>query len=283
MTAIARVAIIGVGLIGGSLGLALRARRPEIAVHGITRDPEQARRAIAAGAVTSAGTRLEDAAHSDLAVIAAPLDATFRLLEQLARVMPAGLITDVGSVKADVVGAAQRLPAPHRFLGGHPMAGRSESGLAAADPDLFAGAAWVFTPAPGQDVAAFEPWIACVRSLGARPVFMDPEEHDVRVALVSHLAFLLSSVYAATIQASDEPARTALVAGPGFRDMIRLATGDPRMYAAIIEHNRAPIRATLDALQASLARYRELLERDGPALLSLLEETASQARGWLRA
>jgi prephenate dehydrogenase len=284
VTAISRVAIIGVGLIGGSLGLALRQRRQDLTVSGITMSPEEAEAALRRGAVSSASTDLDDAGQADLIVVATPLDVTRSVLAHLDDVAPRGLITDTGSVKAEIVRWAAELVAdPDRFLGSHPMAGKTDSGLTAADPGLFHGAAWVFTPREGQDIARFDGWFECLRALGARPVIMDATEHDRRVAIVSHLAFLLSSAYVTAVRASDEPERTAALAGPGFRDMIRLATGDARMYAAIIEHNREPIRAAVERLESSLAEYRRLLTGDDAAAGALFEASREVARGWLRA
>ena len=284
MTGIRRVAIVGVGLIGGSIGLALRARRPEVAVHGITRDGRQAAEALRRGAVTTASTRLEDAGNADVTVIATPLGSTRGVLERIDRAVPGGLLTDVGSVKTQVVAwAAECLGDPDRFLGSHPMAGRTETGIAAAQASLFEEAPWVFTPRRGQPVEPFEDWIACVRGLGAHPVLMEAAEHDRRVALVSHLAFLLSTAYVGAIRASEEPERTAALAGPGFRDMVRLATGDPRMYAAIAEHNREPILSAVDRLESSLAECRRLLRDGDPRIQGLFEERRVQARRWLDA
>ena len=284
MSAIRRVAIVGVGLMGGSLGMALRSQRPQIAVHGITRDALQAEAALSSGAVTSAGTSLDQAAGADVAVIATPLGSTSQVLRALDRAMPQGLLTDLGSVKDRVVGwAVKGMADPDRFLGGHPMAGRTESGLGAARESLFQGAPWIFTPRPGQDLEPFEEWFACVRAIGARPVFMDPQEHDRRVALVSHVAFLLSSAYAGAVAASGEPERTAALAGPGFRDMIRLATGDPRLYAAIAEHNREALLSAVDRLEASISEYRRRLLAEDASVEELFEASRAQARGWLRA
>lgn len=284
MSGIRRVAIVGVGLIGGSLGLALRARRPQTAVHGITKDDRQAAAALRSGAVSSASARLEDAAGAEVTVIATPLHATRGVLQRLDRAGAGGLISDVSSVKGPVVRwAVEDLAEPDRFLGSHPMAGRTENGIAAAQASLFEGAPWVFTPRAGQPLEPFEAWIECVRAVGAHPVMMDAEEHDRRVALVSHLAFLVSAAYVHVLRSTVEPERTAALAGPGFRDMIRLATGDPRMYAAIAEHNREPILAAVDRLEASLAEYRRLVLDGDPRLQGRFEESRTDARRWLRA
>jgi prephenate dehydrogenase len=284
VSAVRRVAIVGVGMIGGSLGLALRARLPTIAVHGVTRDQRQAAEALRSGAVTSAGAGLEEAAGADVAVIATPLAAMPQVLRALDRAMPQGLVTDVGSVKERVVvWAADALARPDRFLGGHPMAGRTETGLGAAQASLFEGAPWIFTPRPDQDLERFEGWFACVRAVGAHPVFMEPQEHDRRIAMVSHAAFLLSAAYAGAVGSSEDSERTAALAGPGFRDMIRLATGDPRLYAAIAEYNRGPLLSAVDSLEASLDEFRRRLLAGDSSVEELFSASRSRARGWLRA
>jgi prephenate dehydrogenase len=283
VSGIRRIAIVGVGLIGGSLALALRARRPEILIHGITPTHGQAEAALQRGAVHSASARLEDVASSDLVVIATPLDAMRGVLASLTTAARGVLITDVGSVKTEVMGwARDLLDRPERFLGSHPMAGSEESGLEAARATLFEGAPWVFTPAPGQDLAPFGAWLECVRAIGATPIMMEAQEHDRRVALVSHLAFLLSSAYVSAIRSSEEPERTAALAGPGFRDMVRLAAGDPRLYAAVARANRESLRAAVDRFERALGDYRRLLDDGDPSISALFEESRAATRDWFK-
>lgn len=277
-----RVGIIGLGLIGGSIGLALRRLRPELEVVGIARKESAAAAAVKRGAITAGGSDLRLAAACDLVIIATPLQEMRPVLAQLGRDLPAQtLLTDVGSTKAAVVKWAQELlPRPMAFLGGHPMAGRTDSGLRAADPSLFQDAAWIFTPQPEQDISAFSAWFELVDAMGARRFVLEPGDHDRRVALVSHLPFLLSAAYVSTVKALPEWSHAARIGGPGFRDMIRLAGGNPDMYAAITRTNRENILEVLKQFGASLAKFQRHLEQDDPRIWELFEESKRVHDQW---
>jgi len=278
-----RIAIVGLGLIGGSVGLALRRARPDLEVVGIARREAGAGAAVQRGAVTAAATDLTIAAAADLVVVAVPLEEMRPVLALLGRRLPAGtLVTDVASTKAAVVSWAAELLGGDRFLGGHPMAGKTERGLRAADPDLFRGAPWILTPRPGQDLEPFRPWLQLVDAMGAHRVVMDPADHDRRVALVSHLAFLLSAAYVEAVKASPEWSEAVRIAGPGFRDMIRLAGGDPDMYAGIARTNREPLLAAVRRLEASLAKFRRHLEGDDQRIWELFEESQRVHDQWTK-
>ncbi len=279
-----RVAIVGVGLIGGSLGLALRRARPELEIIGIARRETDAAAAVQRGAVTAAGTELQLAAATDLVVIAVPLQEMRPVLAHLGRLLPAQTpVTDVGSVKEPVVEwAGELLGSGRRFLGGHPMAGKTESGLRTADADLFAGCAWILTPRDGQDLSEFGDWLEAIDAIGARRVVMGPKEHDRRVALVSHLAFVASAAYVAAVKASPDWAQAMPIAGPGFRDMTRLSGGDPDLYTGIARNNRKHLLEAVTHLQAAIEKYRRHLERDDPRIWELFEESREVHDRWIR-
>ncbi|MEO6797394.1 MAG: prephenate dehydrogenase [Candidatus Dormibacter sp.] len=248
------VGIVGMGLIGGSLGLALRRLEDRVHVTAVTRTEADAEAATARGAADRSGTQLEGLRDCELVVVATPISQAARTFEQLGQVLPeTTLITDVASVKQPILELARRLPSPGRFLGGHPMAGKTESGLRHGDPSLFAGSPWVFTPSEGQDPGPFGWWIDLVREIGAQPLLMSAREHDQRAAFVSHLAFTLSAAYAATVEANGGQA----IAGPGFRSMTRLAAGDPRLYGDIVAANQGPLLQAIDRFTETLARYRQ--------------------------
>lgn len=252
------VGIVGLGLIGGSLGLALRRLHDRVHVTGVTRSPGTADAAVARGAVDRTGTSLQLLRECELVVVATPIAHITGTLEQVAEAVPEpALITDVASVKLPILDAARRLPSPARFLGGHPMAGKTESGLTHADASLFQGMAWVFTPFDGQDLGPFQWWFELLGEIGARPWVMAAEEHDRQAAYVSHLAFTLSAAYAATVTAHGGDA----MAGPGFRSMTRLAGGDPRMYGDIASANQGPLLEAIDAFSETLAQYRQRIAR----------------------
>src|SRR3989441_8109678 len=219
-----RVGIVGLGLIGGSLGLAVRGLRHSIDVTGVARRAESAAAAIQRGAVDRASTDLADLSDCDIVVIATPIDQIAGVMDRLGNIVAAKtLITDVASVKRPVLDWAQRLPNPSRFLGGHPVAGKTQSGLDGSDPAIFDREPWIFTPAEGQDVRPFDTWFEIVRAIGGTVSFMRADVHDRQMAFLSHLAFVVSAAFSETIQKNADPT----AGGPGYRSMVRLAGGDP--------------------------------------------------------
>jgi len=249
-----RVGIVGLGLIGGSLGLAVRRLRHSIDVTGVARRAESAAEAINRGAVDRASTDLADLADCDIVVIATPIDQIAGVMDHLGNIVAARtLITDVASVKRPVLDWAQRLPNPSRFLGGHPVAGKTKSGLGESDPAIFDREPWIFTPAEGQDVRPFDTWFEIVRAIGATLSFMRAEVHDQQMAFLSHLAFVVSSAFAETVQRRAD----ATLGGPGYRGMVRLAGGDPAMYEAIAGENRDALVDAIDQFDGVLHRYRQ--------------------------
>lgn len=283
-----RIGIVGLGLIGGSLGMALRTLKNSphslgegatflpplgegsvgaIEVVGLARTPEGAAAAERRGAVSQASTDPAILKDADLVVIATPIDQIGQTLEQIAPLLCAAtVVTDVASVKRPVLEWARRFVEPTRFLGGHPVAGKAESGLAAADPALFRDEPWIFTPGADQDLQPFSPWFDLVRAIGARPVFLSVEEHDRQMAFLSHLGFTLSAAFAETV---DRNADVSL-GGPGYRSMTRLAGADPTMYESITRENREPLIEAIDRFRSVLDGYRDRIEK-GERLRELFE------------
>jgi len=245
------VAVVGLGLVGGSLARALT--RAGYAVVGVDR-PAVLRLARRAGAVARAEARLERAvSDADVVVLAAGPATNLRLLRRVARAAPRVLVTDVGSVKAPIVRAAAALGL--RFVGGHPMAGRERSGFAASDADLFRGRAFVLTPvrAAAADVAVVR---RLVRAVGARPVVMTPRQHDRAVAFLSHVPQVLAFALDEAARRDPVAARHAGIAGSGFRDMTRLARSPRGLWREILAQNRREVGRALGALRRELARRR---------------------------
>src|SRR5258708_2308016 len=279
-----RVAIVGLGLIGGSLGLALRRALPEVEVVGVARRRETAELAESIGAVSRAGTGLEAISDCELVVLACPLAVTAAVLEDSKPHLAEGArVTDVGSVKASVVAhaVAPLDLARNRFLGGHPMAGKEVSGLEHAEADLFAGRAWVYTP---HAIAAAEPFadfLDAIQAIGAHPLNLSPEDHDRYVALVSHIPFLVSSAYLLAVGRQPDWGLASELASSGFRDISRLAAGDSEMYAAITDANRAEVLRGWGALRSALAELQGAIgHADGAALLDLLLAARETRQEW---
>lgn len=259
-----RIAIVGTGLIGASIGLGLRAAGYDVC--GWDADPAALRAAAARGAV--AAVSLEAALAADVVVLATPPQVVVHLVAEL---RTDALVVDVAGVKQPVA-AASRLA---RYVGTHPMAGREVSGPAAATPSLFRGAAWVVVPgaAPDADVTTVE---RLIDTLGARPVRMSAESHDVAVAAISHLPQLLASTL--MNEAADRTDALELVAG-SFRDLTRVAASDPATWVEVFAANREPL---LEVLEEFLVRLRALTDavadNDRTAMSDVLTRAQNERR-----
>jgi len=267
MTSPGRALVVGTGLIGGSIGLALRQRGWHVT--GRDLDEGRAARALELGALDAVG----DDSDADIVFIATPVGS---IADQArATLAPGRVVTDVGGVKAPIVSAV----GDPQFVGGHPMAGSEQEGVDGADATLFDGATWVLTPTDDTDTGAYTHVRAVVSSLGADVVALRPEDHDTLVALVSHVPHLTAAalMQLAESGAEEHVALLRLAAG-GFRDMTRVAAGHPGIWPDICSENRDAIVAGIDALQNALGEMRKLVEtsdRDG--LLDWLE-AARRAR-----
>jgi prephenate dehydrogenase len=245
------VAIVGLGLVGGSLARALTRQGYEVT--GIDW-PLVVRRALATRAITRAATRAEAAAHSDVVVLAAPPATNLRLLRRLARVAPPQLVlTDVSSVKGDIVREAARLGL-RGFVGGHPMAGTEKRGFAASSAGLFQGATWWLVPS--RSASANRGVRALVRDAGACPVTTDAASHDRVMAFLSHVPQVVAWALLETARADPVARRQLGRAGPGFRDMTRLARSPRALWQDILAANRLEVRRALSALARSLERRK---------------------------
>jgi prephenate dehydrogenase len=257
-----RAGIVGTGLIGGSIGMALRARGWH--VRGIDADTARAERALALGALDAVGIDPD----AELTFVATPVRAVAEAARE-ALAASGGFVTDVGSVKSSVVEAV----ADPRFVGGHPMAGSEQEGVDGATADLFEGAVWVLTPTASTDDGAYAAVRGVVSSLGAEVVALPPERHDALVAVVSHVPHLAAATLMrlADERAEEHRALLRLAAG-GFRDMTRIAAGHPGIWPDICGENRGAIVDVLDRLIEALGDMRDVVAKDDRAgLLSVLE------------
>ncbi|MBK9178296.1 MAG: prephenate dehydrogenase/arogenate dehydrogenase family protein [Acidimicrobiales bacterium] len=257
-----RAAVVGLGLIGGSVGLALRARGWRVA--GRDRDPERERRALAEGVLDAIGSD----PGAEITFVATPVQEVPAAVRAALAAGP-GLVTDVGSVKAGLVEAV----GDPRFVGGHPMAGSEQEGLDGADPTLFEGAVWVLTPTATTPDATLAAVGAVVASMGAEVVVLAPARHDALVAVVSHVPHLTAATLMALAdQRAEEHAALLRLAAGGFRDMTRVASGHPGIWPDICAENRTAIVDSLDALIEGLADLRDLVDKgDRAGLLAVLE------------
>ena len=269
MIPFARVAIVGVGLVGGSLGMALRARGLASKVVGVTRTAETIEVACARGAIDSGTVTPEDGvAGADLIVLATPPDLVVPMALRVLPHLEAGvLLTDVTSVKGEIVRSIEAAAASRgvEFVGGHPMAGNEGRGVEAASADLFEGAAYVVTPTPRTAPSAVARLSELARGLGARPMVLSPDEHDRAVAIVSHLPYLVA---AALVGVSGGAGRAV---GPGFLGATRVAGSPVELWTQICRLNQGPITEALRAFQSELVRLEAGLA-DGARLGAMLEQ-----------
>jgi prephenate dehydrogenase len=250
--------VVGLGLIGGSLALALRGAGAEVL--GVDPDPAALALARERGAIASGAADLAPVADADLVVVAVPLERVAEVAAAAARRMrPGAVLTDVGSVKAPLVAALHAtLPAGARFVGGHPMAGNEGRGMAAADAALLRGRVFILTPTSRTAPEAVVVMEAVIERLGMRPVLLDPVQHDEFVAQVSHLPYLLSL---ALDRAIADDARA--VGGPTMQEMTRVARSPAAMWEEICRANRDAILRALDRFEAELAAVRRTLLAQG--------------------
>ena len=264
---IRQITIIGVGLIGGSLALALKKHRLAGRIVGCDRAPvlERARNKAA---IDTGHTNPADAVRgSQLIVLATPVSGIIDLIERLGPALPSKtLLTDVGSTKAEVLERAKlvfRKNSGVRFLAGHPMAGKEQSGVEFADPDLFQGAAWFVTPVDGQKVydGVSGEYLEWVEKIGARIASIDAREHDELCAWISHLPQMISTALAAAlVDEYGEDAPLLEAGGRALREMTRISSSPYSMWRDIALTNKANIRNALMKLEQHLAHIRENLD-----------------------
>jgi prephenate dehydrogenase len=268
-----RALVVGTGLIGGSIALALRQRGWHVS--GIDAEPGRSAEALAAGVIDAAGDDLA----AEVIFVATPATSVAEVVRAIledAERRPDAVVSDVSGVKTAIVEAADH----PRFIGGHPMAGSEQIGLRGADPGLFEGAAWVLTPTATTDLDAFTRLQTVVASLGADVIVLSAADHDRLVAVVSHVPHLVAATLmnAAAAGAEQDGALLRLAAG-GFRDMTRVAAGHPGIWPDICAENAAAIVGALDSLVGDLSAMRDRVaghDRDG--LLGVLQQASAARR-----
>ena len=278
-----RVTIIGLGLIGGSIGLALHRARAAQQVMGYDLGKGVSDRARKIGAIDQAFSTLTDAVRgAELVVLATPVGAMRALLQNLSTaVTPGTVVTDVASTKVQVISWAEEfLPPSVSFVGGHPMTGKEVSGVEAADATLFQQRIYCLTPTPRTRPSAINKVSAFVEALGARVRFLEAGEHDGQVAGVSHLPFVASIALMKTVANGPAWGDAALLAANGFRDMTRLAAGDPDMYRDICLTNSNALVRWLDDYMATLAQLRDRVAAHDRELGEIFAEVQQLRLQW---
>jgi len=278
-----RVAILGTGLIGSSVGLALKAARPQTQIVGYDASGDNLRRAQSVKAIDRRASLRDALSDADLVIVAVPVVSMKALFEEMAPLLPVdALVMDTGSSKAQVLKwADELLPNGVRFVGGHPMAGKTETGPDAADAKLFQGAVWCLAPLPRTQRDAIDDAVRLVESLGASPYFLDPDEHDGLVASVSHLPYLMSVALIGHLGREKSWRETASLAAGGFAYATHLTDSDPQMFADIMRTNRDNVARRLDLFILELESLRELVVSESPELKETFVRAQTLHQDWL--
>jgi len=278
-----RVAILGTGLIGASVGLALKTARPQTQITGYDASGDNLRRAQSVKAIDRRGSLRDALADADLVIVSTPVGSMKALFEEMAQLLPIhALVMDTGSTKAQVLRwASDLLPNEVRFIGGHPMAGKTETGPDAAEAKLFQGAVWCLAPLPTAQRDAIDEAVRLVESLGASPYFLDPDEHDGLVASVSHLPYLMSVALVSHLGREQSWRESASLAAGGFAYATHLSDSDPQMFADIMRTNRDNVARRLDLYIDELLALREVIASDSPGLKDQFAKAQALHQDWL--
>jgi prephenate dehydrogenase len=281
-----KVTLMGVGLLGGSLGLALKRACLAECVTGFVRRKASVAECLRFGAVDSATRDLKTAVEgADLVILCTPIAQMRPLVERFeAWLQPGALVTDVGSVKAAVVAALEPIVARAggRFVGSHPMAGSEKTGVAAARQDLFEGAVCVVTPTKDSDQGAVRRVATLWRSLGMRVLKLPPPTHDRLVSRTSHLPQILASHLASFVLDPRQPKAQTRLCAAGFRDTTRLASSSSEMWRDIALANRGEILGALDGYLAALRGFRDALDTgDAEAVRGFFARASRRRNQWL--
>ena len=282
-----KIAIIGVGLLGGSIGLAARKFRLAGEVAGFVRREKTIIDCEKAGALDYATTDLlATVSNADLIILCTPLAQMHSLAEQLLPALKRGaIVTDVGSVKAGVVRELESVVAKAgaHFVGSHPMAGAEKTGVAAARVDLFENAACVLTPTKRSNRVAVRKLERFWESLGARVLKLPPEQHDLFVSRTSHLPHVVAAALVNLVLGPSQPKGQSQLCATGFRDTTRIASGSPEMWRDISLANRKHVARSITAFISELQKFERVLKKNDEKGIEQFFDSAKQRRDQWRA
>jgi prephenate dehydrogenase len=279
------VTIIGLGLIGGSIGFALRrGKKSSWEIVGHSRRRETVDRAVSLGAIERGETNLKAAVgRAELVIIATPVLTVKEVFSRIAPHLPAScIVTDTGSTKVQVMEWAEELlPPTVDFIGGHPMSGKETYGIRAAEADLFQGCTYCLTPSEKASPESIDAVVGMARNLGAIPFLIDPQEHDDLVAGISHLPMLLSAALVSLTTGSPSWSKMSKLASSGYHDLTRLASGNPEVNSHICLSNQDAIVDWIDKFSQELERYRQLVTEGDKRLEQALAQANKARQEWL--
>lgn len=267
------LAVVGVGLIGGSIARCAKERGLARKILGIGRSQRRLEQAVASGVIDRAATTANSAADAELVVICTPVSQIAADASRILSCGGTGLVTDVGSVKGPIASQLQAQPHQGRFVGSHPLAGSEKSGFEHADANLFEGRVCVVTPTEATPPEASQFVASFWEALGMSVHCMSPQEHDRVLARTSHLPHLAAAALALQLEPDAVP-----FAATGFHDTTRVASGDPSLWSAILIANRAELSGAIVELTHLLDRFRDALDRDDSAQVQQFLAAAQQSR-----
>lgn len=280
------VTIIGLGLIGGSIGLGLRqGKKSGREIVGYSRRQETIASALSLGAIERGETNIRDAIkQAEAVVIATPVLAIKEIFSEITPHLPTGcVVTDTASTKAQVMKWAKEiLPPTVDFIGGHPMAGSESYGIQAAKGGLFRRCTYCLTPLQGASPKSIDAVTGMVKKLGASPFFIDAQEHDNLVAGISHLPMLLSAALVSLTATNSSWPKMSKLAASGYHDLTRLALGNPEVNSHICLSNQEAIVNWIDKFSRELHRYRQLVAKGDMRLEQALTDASKAREEWLR-
>lgn len=278
------ITIIGLGLIGGSIGMALKKTPGKYRITGFARRSVTGYQAIKLGAIDIFEGDLRQAiSDADLVIIATPILAIREIFIELSGSLKKGcIVSDTGSTKKDIMSWAKKLlPRKVDFIGGHPMAGKEKPGIEYAEAGLFKGCAYCLTPGIYASQSSSNTMQEMVKDLGANPVLMEAGEHDRFIAAISHVPFIVSCALFSFVRASEDWQKMKALASSGFRDGTRLASGDPAMYHDICLTNQKNIKLWLKAFRTSLQSLESKLGKEDEELLTAFYKIKVARDEWL--
>jgi len=279
------VTIIGLGLIGGSIGLALRqGKKPRWKIVGYSRRQETVATALSLGAIERSETSLKDAVkQADFVIIATPVLTVKEIFSMIApHLPPSCVVTDTASTKVQVMKWAEEiLPPTIDFIGGHPMAGRETYGIQAAEAELFRRCTYCLIPSEKASPKSIDTVTGMVKKLGAIPFFINAQKHDNLVAGISHLPMLLSAALVSLTTKNSSWSNMSKLAASGYHDLTRLASGSPEVNAHICLSNKEAIVNWIDKYTQELERYRQLVTKGDKHLEQALTEANKARQEWL--
>jgi len=258
-----RIAIIGLGLIGGSLGLGLKKARPDLQIIGVPRREETIQQAVALGAIDEGTTdHVKGCTEADIIFVCTPIHLIVPVVREIAPQLKKGaIVTDVGSSKYEIVSQAEKImPKGVYFVGGHPMAGKEKPKLEAAEADLFKDKVWILTKTSKTSSKALIELKNLINLLGAKTAEMDPKTHDLVVAAISHLPLAIAVSLVNTVAEHPERELMSKCAASGFRDTTRIVSGDPILGVDMFTTNKSSVLKILSVFKKVLARLEKSIK-----------------------